>query len=110
MTLSDLSLLTVNVFPGGFNWGVYVGQDKGFFADAGIAVEIQDTPNSVTQMTDFSLGKFDIAMTAVDNIVAYAEGQGEAPCAGALSSPRRGSVQDNRCAKRCTSYAQNYRK
>ena len=79
MASSNLSLLTVNVFPGGFNWGVYVGQDKGFFTEAGIAVEIQDTPNSVTQMTDFSLAKFDIAMTAVDNIVAYVEGQGEAP-------------------------------
>jgi ABC-type nitrate/sulfonate/bicarbonate transport system substrate-binding protein len=75
----NLPVVSVNVFPGGFNWGVYVGQDKGFFADAGIAVEVQDTPNSVTQMTDFSLGKFDIAMTAVDNIVAYVEGQGEAP-------------------------------
>src|SRR6202046_5932999 len=75
----DLSVVRVNVFPGGFNWGVYVGQDKGFFAEGGIAVEIQGTPNSVTQMTDFSQGKFDIAMTAVDNIVAYVEGQGEAP-------------------------------
>jgi ABC-type nitrate/sulfonate/bicarbonate transport system substrate-binding protein len=79
MANSDLPLLTVNVFPGGFNWGVYVGQSKGFFAEEGIAVELQGTPNSVTQMTDFSLGKFDIAMTAVDNIVAYVEGQGEAP-------------------------------
>jgi len=79
MARSDLSTVTVNVFPGGFNWGVYVGQDRGFFTEAGIAVEIQDTPNSVTQMTDFSLAKFDIAMTAVDNIVAYVEGQGEAP-------------------------------
>lgn len=76
---SDLPVVTVNVFPGGFNWGVYVGQDKGFFTEAGIAVEVQGTPNSVTQMTDFSLGKFDIAMTAIDNIVAYVEGQGEAP-------------------------------
>jgi ABC-type nitrate/sulfonate/bicarbonate transport system substrate-binding protein len=75
----DLPIVTVNVFPGGFNWGVYVGQDKGFFARHGIAVEVQGTPNSVTQMTDFSAGKFDIAMTAVDNIVAYVEGQGEAP-------------------------------
>ena len=79
MTGSDLSTVTVNVFPGGFNWGVYVGQSRGFFADSGIAVEIQGTPNSVTQMTDFSEKKFDIAMTAVDNIVAYVEGQGEAP-------------------------------
>ena len=75
----DRPVLTVNVFPGGFNWGLYVGRDKGFFADHGIAVEVQGTPNSVTQMTDFSQGKFDIAMTAVDNVVAYVEGQGEAP-------------------------------
>ena len=79
MAQRDLPTVIVNVFPGGFNWGVYVGQDKGFFAEAGILVEVQGTPNSVTQMTDFSLGKFDIAMTAVDNIVAYVEGQGEAP-------------------------------
>src|SRR5579864_6529075 len=77
--LNDLPIVRVNVFPGGFNWGVYVGQDKGFFTDAGILVEVQGTPNSVTQMTDFSQGNFDIAMTAVDNIVAYVEGQGEAP-------------------------------
>jgi ABC-type nitrate/sulfonate/bicarbonate transport system substrate-binding protein len=75
----DLPVVTVNVFPGGFNWGLYVGQDKGFFARHGIAVQMQGTPNSVTQMTDFAQGKFDIAMTAVDNIVAYVEGQGEAP-------------------------------
>ena len=78
MTCAEFPLVTVNVFPGGFNWGVYVGKDKGFFAQAGIMVEVQGTPNSVTQMTDFSLGKFDVAMTAVDNIVAYVEGQGEA--------------------------------
>jgi ABC-type nitrate/sulfonate/bicarbonate transport system substrate-binding protein len=76
---NDLPIVTVNVFPGGFNWGLYVGQDKGFFAEHGIIVEMQGTPNSVAQMTDFSQGKFDIAMTAVDNIVAYVEGQGEAP-------------------------------
>jgi ABC-type nitrate/sulfonate/bicarbonate transport system substrate-binding protein len=76
---NDLPVVRVNVFPGGFNWGVYAGQDKGFFAEQSIAIEMQGTPNSVTQMTGFSQGKFDIAMTAVDNIVAYVEGQGEAP-------------------------------
>jgi ABC-type nitrate/sulfonate/bicarbonate transport system substrate-binding protein len=75
---TNLPIVRVNVFPGGFNWGVYVGQDKGFFAEQAIAIEMQGTPNSVTQMTDFSEGKFDIAMTAIDNIVAYVEGQGEA--------------------------------
>jgi ABC-type nitrate/sulfonate/bicarbonate transport system substrate-binding protein len=71
--------VTVNVFPGGFNWPSFVGQEKGFFQNNGIRVTLQATPNSVTQMTGLSEGKFDIAITAVDNIVAYVEGQGEAP-------------------------------
>jgi ABC-type nitrate/sulfonate/bicarbonate transport system substrate-binding protein len=71
--------LTINVFPGGFNWGLYVGIDQGFFRRHGVGVRVTGTPNSVTQMTGLSQGKFDIAMTAVDNIVAYVEGQGEAP-------------------------------
>lgn len=74
-----LPVVTVNVFPGGFNWPIYVGQDKGLFERHGIKVAIQDTPNSIAQMTDFANEKFDIAMTAVDNIVAYVEGQGQAP-------------------------------
>jgi ABC-type nitrate/sulfonate/bicarbonate transport system substrate-binding protein len=76
---NDLALVRVNVFPGGFNWGLYVGVDKGFFAREGLRIEVQHTPNSVTQMTDMAAGKFEIAMTGVDNIVAYVEGQGEAP-------------------------------
>jgi ABC-type nitrate/sulfonate/bicarbonate transport system substrate-binding protein len=71
--------VSVNVFPGGFNWGIYVAQERGLFEKNGIRVTVQATPGSVAQMTGLSEGKFDIAMTAVDNIVAYAEGQGEAP-------------------------------
>ncbi len=76
---AKLQKVTVSVFPGGFNWGIYVGQDKGFFEAESIAVDVHDTPNSVRQMTDFANGNFDIAMTAFDNVVAYREGQGEAP-------------------------------
>ena len=75
----DLSHVRVNVFPGGFNWGLYIGIDKGFFARHGVAVIIEGTPNSVAQMTGLSRGGCEIVMTAVDNIVAYVEGQGEAP-------------------------------
>src|SRR5579872_6982868 len=71
--------VTVNIFPGGFNWPSFVGQQKGFFERNGITVTLQPTPNSVAQMTGLAEGKFDIAMTAFDNIVAYVEGQGEAP-------------------------------
>ena len=74
-----LAPVRVNVFPGGFNWGIYVAGDKGFFAREGLEITVQETANSVAQMTDFAQGRFEIAMTAVDNIVAYVEGQGEAP-------------------------------
>src|SRR5256885_5074385 len=67
------------VFPGGFNWPIWVAQEKGLFAANKVAVKITPTPNSVFQLTNLIDGKFDIAMTAIDNLVAYDEGQGEAP-------------------------------
>ena len=70
--------VTVNVFPGGINWPSFVAQKKGFFEHNGINVTLQATPSSVAQMTGLAEGKFDIAITAADNIVAYVEGQGEA--------------------------------
>ncbi len=75
---------TVNVivFPGGFNWPLWVAQEKGLFAKHGIEVKLTPTPNSVFQLTGLIEGKFDIAMTAFDNLVAYREGQGEVPVLG----------------------------
>jgi len=75
---------TVNliVFPGGFNWPIWVAQEKGLFAKHGIEVKITPTPSSVFQLTNLIDGKFDIAMTAIDNLIAYREGQGEAKVLG----------------------------
>jgi len=73
--------LSVIVFPGGFNWPIWAAQEQGYFRSAGIEVKLTNTPNSVFQLTNLIEGKFDIAMTAIDNVVAYMEGQGEAPVA-----------------------------
>jgi ABC-type nitrate/sulfonate/bicarbonate transport system substrate-binding protein len=70
------------VFPGGFNWPIWVAQEKGFFARNGVAVNVTPTPSSVFQLTNLISGKFDIAMTAIDNLIAYREGQGEEPVPG----------------------------
>jgi ABC-type nitrate/sulfonate/bicarbonate transport system substrate-binding protein len=77
-------LQTVNliVFPGGFNWPIWVAKEKGFFERNGIEVNITPTPSSVFQLTNLIDGKFDIAMTAIDNLIAYREGQGEVPKPG----------------------------
>src|SRR5436190_1374520 len=74
-----LETLRVNAFPGGFNWAIFAAQEKGFFESKGLSIVLEATPNSVAQMIGLSEGRFEIAMTAVDNIVAYVEGQGEAP-------------------------------
>ena len=74
-----LSSVRVNVFPGGFNWPLFVGIEKNCFACENLAIELQATSGSVAQMTGLAAGQFEIAMTAFDNIVAYVEGQGEAP-------------------------------
>ena len=77
-------LQTVNliVFPGGFNWPIWVAREKGFFERNGIEVKVTPTPSSVFQLTNLIDGKFDIAMTAIDNLIAYREGQGEVPKQG----------------------------
>jgi ABC-type nitrate/sulfonate/bicarbonate transport system substrate-binding protein len=69
--------VNVIVFPGGFNWPIWVAQEKGFFARNGIELAVTLTPNSVFQLTGLIEGKFDIAMTGIDNLIAYREGQGE---------------------------------
>jgi ABC-type nitrate/sulfonate/bicarbonate transport system substrate-binding protein len=70
--------LEVIVFPGGSNWPIWVAQDKGFFEKAGVAVHLTPTPSANFQLSNTIDGKFDIAMTAIDNPIAYDEGQGEA--------------------------------
>jgi ABC-type nitrate/sulfonate/bicarbonate transport system substrate-binding protein len=75
-------VLKVNIFPGGFNWPIWVAQEKGFFAKQAVAVQTINTPNSREQLTGLINGQFDIAMTAVDNLLAYREGQGAVPIDG----------------------------
>jgi ABC-type nitrate/sulfonate/bicarbonate transport system substrate-binding protein len=74
--------LQVIVFPGGFNWPLWAAQEKGLFAREGLDVKVTFTPSSVFQLQGLIEGKFDIGITAFDNVVAYQEGQGEAPVSG----------------------------
>lgn len=71
--------LRVIGFAGGFNLPIWAGQRQGYFADEGIRVDLTYTPNSVYQITNLLAGRYDIAMTAIDNVVAYQEGQNGAP-------------------------------
>ena len=71
--------ISVIFFPGGFNWPSWVAQEKGLFDRNGIAVTVTPTPDSEFQLINLIDGKFDIAMTAIDNVIACMEGQGAAP-------------------------------
>src|SRR6185437_6650405 len=70
--------LEVIVFAGGFNWPIWSAQQQGYFASNGVEVHLTPTPGSEYQLKNLIEGKFDLAMTAVDNVIAYDEGQGEA--------------------------------
>lgn len=74
--------LIINVFPGAINVPLWSGIKQGFFASRNLEMEIVYTPNSVEQLTGLAAGKFDLALTAIDNIIAYKEKQGEVPADG----------------------------
>jgi ABC-type nitrate/sulfonate/bicarbonate transport system substrate-binding protein len=76
--------LRLNVFPSGSNWPVWVAVEKGFLSRHGVALAISATPSSSAQFSGLLGGSTDIASTAVDNVIAYAEGQGEAPGAAGV--------------------------
>jgi ABC-type nitrate/sulfonate/bicarbonate transport system substrate-binding protein len=76
---NPLRTIRVIGFAGGFNLPIWVGLRQGFFAAEGLHIDLHFTPNSVYQITNLLADRYDIAMTAIDNVVAYQEGQNEAP-------------------------------
>lgn len=70
--------INVIVFPGGFNLPLWTGIERQFFKSYGLDVVPHYTVNSVEQLTGMIAGRWEIALTGFDNIVAYQEGQGEA--------------------------------
>lgn len=69
-------------FGGASNLPVWVANDRGLFAAEGLIVRLDRTPGSVAQMRNLMAGKYQLATTAADNIVAYTEGQGDVNIAG----------------------------
>jgi ABC-type nitrate/sulfonate/bicarbonate transport system substrate-binding protein len=63
-------------FPGAPNLPIFVAQENGWFERHGVKLEMKMTPSSAYQAEALAKGEFDIAGSAVDNVVAYTEGQG----------------------------------
>lgn len=66
-------------FPGAPNLPIFVAQKKGWFEKNGVSINMTTTPSSAFQAENLASGKFQIAGTAFDNVVAYQEGQGAVP-------------------------------
>lgn len=75
-------IVNVIVFPGGFNLPLWAAEQQGFFARRDLEVRLHPTTNSMEQLSGLIAGKWDIALTSFDNVVAYREGQGEAAIDG----------------------------
>lgn len=69
--------VSVISFGGGFNLPLWAARDQGFFTRNGIDAQLSITPGSRELFTGMMEGKYHIAITAMDNILAYQEGQGE---------------------------------
>jgi ABC-type nitrate/sulfonate/bicarbonate transport system substrate-binding protein len=71
--------LRVIYFPAADVLPVWAGIAQGFYAQQGLTLALTPTPGSVYQFQHLSAGDFEIAVTAIDNAIAYDEGQGQAP-------------------------------
>jgi ABC-type nitrate/sulfonate/bicarbonate transport system substrate-binding protein len=65
-------------FGGAANLPTWLAIDKGIFAKHGLDVTLDRTEGSMVQIQDMMADKYQIATTSIDNIIAYAEGQGPA--------------------------------
>jgi ABC-type nitrate/sulfonate/bicarbonate transport system substrate-binding protein len=66
--------LRVMGFSGSSNWPVFVAQEKALFARERLEVRLSAATNSATQLASLVDGRIEIALTALDNVVAYEEG------------------------------------
>jgi ABC-type nitrate/sulfonate/bicarbonate transport system substrate-binding protein len=68
--------VTVNSFKSSSLWPIWVAQRQGLFAQEGLSAKNVYTANSVSQMVGLIKGEFEMITTALDNVVAYDEGEG----------------------------------
>ena len=70
----ELRKIRLNVFR--TDAATVAARVRGYFAAEGLEVDVTATPNSTDQMRGISQGKFDIASTAFDNVLAWSGKEG----------------------------------
>ena len=69
--------LNIITFSGATNLPVWIALDRGFFTKQGLDVTHEITRGSRQVMEGMMAGKYQFGSAALDNTIAYAEGQGE---------------------------------
>src|SRR5258705_9763323 len=72
-----LKTLTVLGFEGAFNLPVWIAQQNGYFERQGLIVKLEYPKGSVEVVERLQANTGQLALTSVDNVIAYANGQGE---------------------------------
>ncbi len=74
--------IRILAFGGATNLPIWIAQEKGLLEKEGVKLTLAFTNGSVPQFRDYYAGKYDVISTALDNIVAYGEGQSDVPLPG----------------------------
>ena len=74
--------IRILAFGGATNVPIWIAQEKGLLEKEGVKLVFDLTNGSVPQFRDYYAGKYDVISTALDNIVAYGEGQSDVPLPG----------------------------
>ena len=69
--------ITIITFSGATNLPVWIALDKGFFKQEGLDVTHEITRGSQQVMEGLMSGKYQFGSAALDNTIAYTEGQGD---------------------------------
>ena len=69
-------------FGGASNLPLWLAQDRGLVAAEGLKITLDATRGSIAQMQNMMAGKYQLASTAIDNVIAYTEGQGDVQIPG----------------------------
>ena len=83
---ADKTKVTINAFKSASLWPIWSAQKIGAFDKEGLAIDLSYTHGSKSQMTGAIEGKFDMINTALDNVIAYSEGE------GAPGTPKNGDL------------------
>jgi len=75
-TAQEPKTIKINSFKSATLWPLWSAQKIGAFEKEGLKIDLTYTRNSKSQLTGVIEGKFDMITTALDNVIAYSEGEG----------------------------------